>query len=133
MNATDTLRGLRVLIAEDNRLIGQLLREMLEGLGCVVIGPIADLAELMVALEAGGFDAALLDVQLGDANVFPAASKLESLGVPFIVTSGGGNWASLPPILARAPRLDKPYDGEELELAMDAAFRPRAGGARAGF
>ena len=127
MNATDTLRGLRVLIAEDNRLIGKLLREILEGLGCVVIGPVPDLDELMAVIEADGFDAALLDIQLADANVFPAASKLASLGVPFIVTSAGGSWADLPPALASAPRLDKPYDAEELRMAMDAAFRSRAG------
>jgi hypothetical protein len=57
---------------------------------------------------------------------------LASLGVPFIVTSGGGTWASLPPVLGRAPHLDKPYDADELEMAMRAAFLPRTGGGRAG-
>ena len=127
MKATDTLRGLRVLIAEDDFLIGGLLRDLLESLGCVVIGPASDLDELITMIEADGFDAALLEVRLGDANVFPAASKLASLGVPFILTSGGSNWAGLPAVLANAPRVNKPYDAEALELAMDATFGSRGG------
>jgi DNA-binding response OmpR family regulator len=115
------------LIAEDNRLIGDMLCEMVEGLGCAVIGPVPDLAGLMAVIEADGFDAALLDLNLADANVFPAASKLASRGVPFIVTTGGGSLSGLPALLARAPRLDKPFDMRGLEMAMDAAFLSRAG------
>jgi DNA-binding response OmpR family regulator len=132
MNATDTLRGLRVLIAEDNFLIGESLRDLLIDLGCVVIGPVPDLAEVMAAIEAGGFDAALLDIHLGDANILPAASELASRGIPFIVTTGGGSPVGLPIPLARAPRLHKPFDARRLEEAMDAAFLPRAGVALAG-
>jgi DNA-binding NtrC family response regulator len=125
MNATGTLRGLRVLIAEDNRLIGELLREMLEGLGCVVIGPVPDLAELMAVIEAERLDAALLDVRLADTNVFPAAIELASRGIPFVLTSGGG--VGLPAVLARAPHLTKPFDAQRLEKVMEAAFLPRVG------
>lgn len=132
MNTTDTLRGLRVLIAEDNFLIGESLRDLLVDLGCVVIGPVPDLGDVMSVIKAGGFDAALLDIHLGDANILPAAAELASLGIPFIVTSGGGSPVGLPTLLARAPRLDKPFDARRLEEAMDGAFLPRGGVALAG-
>jgi len=132
MNATDTLRGLRVLIAEDNWLIGESLREILLGLGCAVVGPIPDLAGVMAVIVTEGVDAALLDIQLGDANALAAASELASRGVPFIVTTGGEGPAGLPAVLAQAPRLDKPFDVQRLEAAMRAAFLPRLGGSPAG-
>jgi DNA-binding response OmpR family regulator len=128
----DTLRGLRVLIAEDNFLIGESLRELLVDLGCAVIGPVPDLAEVMAAIEAEGFDAALLDIHLGDANILPAATELASRGIPFIVTTGGDSPAGLPILLARAPRLNKPFGVRRLEEVMNDAFLPRGGGALAG-
>ena len=129
---TDTLQGLRVLIAEDNWLIGESLRDLLVDLGCVVIGPVSGLAEVMSVIGDGGFDAALLDVHLGDANILPAATELASRGIPFIVTTGGGSLVGLPTLLARAPRLNKPFDEQRLERAMNVAFLPRAGIAPAG-
>ncbi len=125
---TDTLRGLRVLIAEDNFLIGEALRETLLCFGCAVVGPIADLAEVMGVIETSDIDAALLDVQLGDANILPAASALAARGIPFIVTTGGGNPIGLPAVLARAPCLKKPFGAEQLEVVMNAAFPRGAGG-----
>lgn len=124
---TDTLRGLRVLIAEDNFLIGETLGEILLGLGCVVIGPFAELAEVMTEIEAEGFDAALLDIHLGDENILPAASALASRQIPYILTTGGGSPIGFPTLLARAPRLNKPFDARKLESAMNAAFLPGAG------
>jgi len=131
MNSTDTLRGLRVLIAEDNLLIGKLLRTTLEGFGCVVIGPVPDLVGLMAAIDAGGFDAALLDVNLDDAKVFPAASELVSRRVPFLIMTAAGSPASIPAALASGPFLDKPFDVADLKSAMGAAFLPRGDLSRA--
>ncbi len=132
MNVTDTLQGLRVLIAEDNWIIGESLREILVGLGCVAMGPVAELDEVMSAIEAGGFDAALLDIHLGDANILPAAAELASREIPFILTTGGRSPGCLPALLARAPCLSKPFDAQRLEKAMAAAFLPRAGPAPTG-
>ena len=125
MNTTDTLRGLRVLIAEDNVLIGESLRDLLVEFGCLVVGPIPDLAQVMSVIEADDIDAALLDIHLGDANIFPAANKLALRGIPYIVTTGDGNFAGLPAVLAEAPCLIKPFDAPGLAMAMDAAFLPR--------
>lgn len=119
---TDTLRGLRVLIAEDNFLIGETLREILLGFGCAVVGPIADLQGVMSEIESAEIDAALLDVQLGDANILPAAFALADRGVPFIVTTGGGKSMNLPSVLAQAPHLNKPFSAQQLEMTMTATF-----------
>jgi DNA-binding response OmpR family regulator len=130
MDATDELRGLRVLIAEDNFLIGDSLRELVISLGCAVVGPIPDLDEVMAAIGAGDIDAALLDIQLGDADVVPAADELFSRGIPFIVTTGAASGTRLPEVLAQALRLHKPFDATQLEAMMVVAFLPRDGGAR---
>ncbi len=132
MTATEDLRGLRVLIAEDNWLIGESLRELVVGLGCTVVGPIPDLAEVMSLIGIGDIDAALLDIELADANSLPAASELTLRGIPFIVTTGGRNASGLPAVLAKAPRLNKPFDAPQLEATMTATFLPRAGVAPVG-
>ncbi|MGZ6014135.1 MAG: hypothetical protein ACXWKM_00180 [Phenylobacterium sp.] len=130
MDATDEFRGLRVLIAEDNLLIGECLRDLVVDLGCTVFGPIPDLGEVMSAIETDDINAALLDIQLGDTNILPAAIELTSRGIPFIVTTGGANATGVPAELAQALRLNKPFDPTQLEEMMITAFLPRAGGAR---
>ena len=118
----NALRGLRVLIAEDDFLIGGAMREILIDLECEVVGPIGDLAEVLRTIQTGGIDAALLDVQLGQANVLPAANELAARGIPFILTTGRTNLADLPGLLLNAPLLTKPFDAPRLEMTMRGAF-----------
>lgn len=122
--ASHHLRGLRVLIAEDNWLIAESLEQILVVLGCSVVGPIAELDEVMNAIRADGVDAALLDIELGEASVLPAASELAARGIPFILTTGRSSLAGLPTPMAEAPHLVKPYDAEGLEAMMTATFLP---------
>ena len=66
--ATNLFRGLRVLVAEDDLLIAQLIGNILVSLGCTVIGPVDDLDEALQAIRTNDIDGALLDVQLGEAT-----------------------------------------------------------------
>ena len=125
------LQGLRMLIAEDNFLIGEAMREILIDLECSVVGPIDDLDEVLSAIHASDIEGALLDVQLGEANILPAASELAARGIPFILTTGRGSLADLPALLANAPLLTKPFDARRLEtMMMSDAFLARIGEAR---
>ena len=122
---TELSPGLRVLVAEDDFLVGDFLRQVLADLGCAVTGPIRDIDELLTAIRTNKFDGALLDVQLGDANILPAATELERRGVPFILATGRSDLTDLSPLLASAPLLVKPFGVRELEDLVGRTFRPR--------
>lgn len=121
--AVNPLRGLRILVAEDNLLIGESIRQVLVELECTVIGPIADLDEVLGAIETTPLDGALLDVQLGDANIDQAASELARRGIPFILATGRTR-AGISALLANAPILSKPFDLPELERIVGKTFSP---------
>jgi CheY-like chemotaxis protein len=122
-SATASL-GPRVLVAEDNALIADLIGQVLVELGCAVLGPFNTLDEVLDALKARSFDGALLDLDLGGVSVLPAASVLAARGIPFIIASGHGSPADLPVPLAQAPFLTKPFDFVMLERLVLATFRP---------
>ena len=121
------LRGLRVLVAEDNVLIGEFMRQILVDLGGVVVGPFANLDDVLRAIRAGDLEAALLDLQLGETDILPAAHELAERGIPFIIATGRGNVADLPALLASAPILAKPFDVPQLEELVSSTFQNRAG------
>ena len=93
----------RVLIVEDESVVGLHLTAILEDMGCEVVGP-ASLAitALPIALHKQ-LDAAVLDILLVDQTVTPVADTLARKGVPFaFVTSYSRDH------LPRAHR-DRPY------------------------
>jgi DNA-binding LytR/AlgR family response regulator len=61
---------------------------------------------------------ALLDINLGGENSMPVGHKLSELGVPFIFATGYGERAPVPPELAAAPVIQKPYTREVVEAAL---------------
>src|SRR3954471_21556906 len=81
----------RVLVAEDEFLVGVLLEENLRDAGFDTIGPISELKSLLAALESETFDCAIFDINLGGQMVYPAATVLMKRGVPFALLSGYGN------------------------------------------
>ena len=78
----------RILIMEDEFIVAMDLSGMAENLGFAVSGPYATLAEGLSAVRRSSPDAAILDVQLADGEVFPLADELVRLGVPIIFHSG---------------------------------------------
>lgn len=90
----------RVLIMEDEFIVALDLSDMTEDLGFCVEGPFATIAEGKRALQQTRPDAAILDVQLADGEVFPLADMLIALGVPIIFHSGHADVSAL---LARYP------------------------------
>jgi CheY-like chemotaxis protein len=95
MNAPTTfpaLDGMRVFVVEDEALVGMLLEDMLEEMGCVVVDLAGTIKQALMRLEAIGdsTDAAILDVNIGGEPVFPVADVLADLGIPFLFASGYG-------------------------------------------
>jgi CheY-like chemotaxis protein len=118
--AVGVLPGLRVLVVEDEGPVAMLLEVMLDDLGCVVAASAASVAEALDFAERGGFDVALLDVNLAGEKVFPVADRLRSLGRPFAFTSGYGP-SGLRPDLTDVPIIQKPYRLCDLQTALTAA------------
>ncbi|MFZ0637271.1 MAG: hypothetical protein WAM08_17255, partial [Candidatus Acidiferrales bacterium] len=82
------LAGRRILLAEDEGLIALELERILVDLGCDVVGPVASVEGVLENAERGGFDGALLDINLRGRQIFEILPKLRSLGLKLIITAG---------------------------------------------
>jgi len=111
------LAGRRILVVEDSPVVGPLTVDVLGELGCDVVGPAPNMAAARVLVEAGGFDAALMDVHIRGERVFPLCETLNSKRVPFLFTSGYADW-TMPEKWRDRPRLNKPYTIDQVEQAL---------------
>jgi DNA-binding NtrC family response regulator len=118
------LRGLRLLVVDDDLFASGLMVDLLEDFGCLVFGPVHRLDDALDAIRANEIDGALLDYQLGDQNVFPAAAALALRGTPFILTTGHHTLPDAPALLRTAPILTKPFNIDQLAMLAARVFRP---------
>ena len=82
----DGLRGLRVMLVEDDALIAMMMTEILVEEGVTVVGPFSTLADSMACRDP--IDAALLDINLANEPVYPLAEKLKLASVPIVFLTG---------------------------------------------
>ncbi|WP_339843890.1 response regulator [uncultured Halopseudomonas sp.] len=99
----------RILIVEDEPVIAMLLEEMLTDHGFTIVAIASTLEQARALAESMNLQGALLDVNLGEDEVFPVARLLEERGVPFAFTTGYGS-IGLPPDWEDRPVFCKPYD-----------------------
>lgn len=79
------LGNLRILLAEDEIFVSMALEAELMAEGAEILGPVMTLAQGIELIDSGvEMDGAILDVNLGDALVFPMAEILRDRGVPII-------------------------------------------------
>ena len=78
-----------ILIVEDEPLIAMMLEDFLGSLGHRVRGTCDNVQCALEEVEKGGFDLAILDVNLKGENVWPVASLLREKKVPFVIATGG--------------------------------------------
>ena len=76
------LQGRRVLVVEDEYMIAREMVEMLLQAGAQALGPVPSAAPALelVAAEQGHVDAALLDVNLRDGQVWPLVDARRARG-----------------------------------------------------
>ncbi len=72
-----SLRGARILIAEDDAILALDVREILRQAGAEIVGPVATLKQALAMISAFPVSAALLNVNLRDTEVFPVARALQ--------------------------------------------------------
>ena len=114
--------GTRVLIVEDEAIIAMTAEDMVEEMGCVVAGTASSLPEALARVEAGGFDVALLDINLNGMESVDVARRLIERTCPFIFTTGygiSGPAAEFPDI----PVVTKPYRAADLAGAINKAIK----------
>ena len=111
--AAGPLGGKRILVVEDEFLVGLSLCEDLARLDAQVTGPVSSLSEALQVLQREQFDAALIDVNLRGEMSFPLADELLAREVPFLFVTGYGEDA-MPPRFRQVLRIAKPHDPKRL-------------------
>ncbi len=107
----------RILVVEDEMLIGMLLEDMLMDLGHDVAAIVPRLKDALVAVEKETYDLAILDVHLHGESAFPVAEALIGKGVPFVFATGYGE-RGLPETYRGRPVLQKPFAKDDLERVL---------------
>jgi len=106
--------GNRILVVEDEALVGIALRDSLDEMGYYVIGPCNRIPEAMVALRNNRVDAAVLDVNVGGHMVYPLADILVAENIPFVFVTGYGA-DELESRFSNVPVLQKPIESGALQ------------------
>ena len=105
---------LRILVAEDELIIGYDLCDTVAEAGYVVEGPFDDLSSAMLAYQKNKPDIAILDVQLGDGIVYPLAEQMMAENVEVIFHSGALTPQEVSSRFPRALALSKPCPPAEV-------------------
>lgn len=115
--------GRRVFIVEDEPLVAMMTEAMVEEVGGTVAGTRDTLADaLAFAADAHeSIDVALLDLNLGGQPSYEVAAALLVHGIPVVFSTGYDDGA-IPPEWRHVPRLEKPFQIEELVRALDTAL-----------
>lgn len=107
-----------VLIVEDEPLIAMMLEDFLETLDYGVAGPSDNVTDALSVVAAGGFGAAILDLNLrGGETSAPIADALAEAGVPFLFATGGSG-DGIPDRHRDRPTLAKPFTIDGIEQAL---------------
>jgi CheY-like chemotaxis protein len=109
-----------VLIVEDESLISMMLEDFLDSLGHNVAGTCETVGDALARVEEGGFDVAIVDVNLNGERVWPVADRLREKGIPYILATGG-HIEPPPAAHEAAPVLAKPFTLDAIEPALDKA------------
>ncbi|BAI74111.1 two-component response regulator (plasmid) [Azospirillum sp. B510] len=112
-----TLSDLTVLIVEDEPLIAMSVEDALLDRGVRCLGPAGSVSAALTLIETGGFDIALLDVNLRGERVDVVADRLAEAGIPFIFTTGHGT-GGLPDAHRARPVIGKPFRDFDLTDAL---------------
>lgn len=114
---TEGFAGVRVLIVEDEAMIVMLLQDMLEELGCIVVGAASDLQEAQRSAQETDLDLAILDINLNGSETYPVADILRGRGIPYVFSTGYGV-TGLAAGHQDRPTLQKPFVEADLQRCL---------------
>jgi ActR/RegA family two-component response regulator len=128
MNSAESSRsilsGSRILIVEDEYYLADDLAHALKSRGAEVLGPVGTLDQARKAVSAGGFDCAIVDMNLRGDMAFSIADQLQAAGIPFLIATGYTS-AALPVRFAHVPVVEKPSESGKIIEALPALLAAR--------
>ena len=121
---SDTSRNTakRVLIIEDEPLIGMEIEQMVERAGHVPVGTATSVDQAIAAIEDGNFDLALVDGNLHGDPVDPIVAALAAKCRPFAFVTGFTKHV-LPNVAPDVPVVSKPVDAKLLSAVLQKLSR----------
>ena len=108
------VRGNRLLLVEDEALVGMMMTDILTEIGFHVIGPFGKVSDAMAAITHVEFHAAVLDVNLAGELIYELADMVAARGVPFVFVTGYGAEV-IDDRFAQVPVLQKPIERQILQ------------------
>jgi len=122
-DSSQSLKGTRVLLIEDEALVAMLVEDMLADQGCSVVATGARLEEALLHAKDVNlqFDVALVDLNLAGESTFAVASALAERNIPFAFSTGYGV-NGLPPEWRDRPTLQKPFTSEDMARVLGKAL-----------
>jgi two-component sensor histidine kinase len=109
--------GKKLLLVEDEALIGTLIHDFLLDWGFEPSEPYRTLGDALAAAKEESFDGAILDMNLNGEAVYPLADLLASRSIPFVFLTGYGQ-QSVDRRFAEYPVLQKPVEPEMLKALL---------------
>jgi DNA-binding response OmpR family regulator len=106
-----------VLLVEDEWLIAEYLKDLLDDEGYEPYGPAASVAEALLLISQNRPDAAIVDFRLNGETSEPIASALAERGVPFVFLTGLTP-QDLPAEFGDRPWVSKPIDSSKLRALL---------------
>ena len=110
----------KVLIVEDEWLIGESLKDLLIGLGYEVLGPAPSCSMALEIISANRPDIALVDLHLGTETCEAVLDDCAAKGVKVVLISATAA-EDLPEFCAGLLALGKPFGDDEVAAALIAA------------
>ena len=110
--------GRRVLVVEDEAIIGLALAELVEDEGHIVCGPFNRADQAIALLDRETPDMAIVDHILRDGSCVELVRLLNARGIPFVIYSGSYRRPDMPVELQQAPWFEKPGRYADLSEAL---------------
>jgi DNA-binding response OmpR family regulator len=121
---SDIMKGLHVLVVEDDFYIADDLTMSMEDAGALVLGPCNTVAVALHLLERTNPDCAVVDVNLGSGPNFEIAGALTARSIPFVLATGY-DVNIVPAEFAAMPCLQKPVSGSKVVATVAELCRTR--------
>ena len=113
MGAQMPINGRKILVVEDEALIGMMIKDVLGDLGFAVVGPVPDMTRALVVAKEDHLSGAVLDINVGGEPIYPVAAALALRDIPFVFITGYSA-DSIDSQYAHVPTLEKPIEPEML-------------------
>lgn len=103
----------RILVVEDEPIVGMDIEAILSDAGLHVVGPVASSTEALGLIHPGEVDCALIDFVLSDGDAGEVIAKLKNHSMPFAFVTGMSHDA-IPEAYGNIPTVGKPFSAAEL-------------------